>query len=86
MTEETDMDLMWNKMRRVRNALLRDSDKYVLPDLWETYTDAQKGEIRRYRMELRDWPETIDTPLSLGSKLPAKPSFVKDVGIYNLRP
>ena len=86
MTEETDMDLMWSKMRRVRNALLLQSDKYVLPDLWETYTDAQKDEVRTYRTELRDWPDTIDTPLSLGSKLPAKPSFVKDVGTYNLRP
>jgi len=86
MAEETDMDEMWNKMRKVRNALLLQSDKYVLPDLWESYTDAQKGEVRRYRMELRDWPDTIDTPLSLGSKLPAKPSFVKDVDTYKLRP
>nr|MDB4346206.1 phage tail assembly chaperone [bacterium] len=85
MVEETDMDLMWAKMRRVRNALLLQSDKYVLPDLWEGYTVAQRGEVRRYRMELRDWPENIDTPFSLGTKLPAKPSFVKDVGTYSLR-
>jgi len=85
MVEETDMDLMWTKMRRVRNALLRDSDKYVLPDLWESYTDAQKDEVRRYRTELRDWPDTIDNPMSLGSKIPAKPSFVKDVDTYKLR-
>mgnify|MGYP003111410267 FL=1 len=80
------MEVLWNKMRRVRNALLRDSDKYVLPDLWEQYTEEEKEEVVRYRQELRDWPETIDTPLSLGSKLPDKPSFVKDVGTYNLRP
>ncbi len=85
MVEETDIDLMWAKMRRVRNALLLQSDKYVLPDLWEGYTVAQRGEVRRYRMELRDWPENIDTPFNLGTKLPAKPSFVKDVGTYNLR-
>jgi len=71
-------------MRLVRDGLLRDSDKYVLPDLWETYTAAQKNEVSTYRQALRDWPSTVDNPMSLGSKLPPKPTFVVDPDTYTM--
>ena len=74
----------YHKMRRVRDGLLKDSDKYVFPDIWEGYTDAQKGEVREYRQALRDWPETVDNPMDLVDKLPPKPSFVVDVDTYRM--
>ena len=74
----------YHKMRRVRDGLLRDSDKYVFPDIWELYTDIQKEEVREYRQALRDWPETVNNPMDLVDKLPPKPSFVINADTYNM--
>lgn len=45
-------------LRVKRNQLLADSDKYVLPDQWEVYTEVEKDALREYRQALRDLPET----------------------------
>ena len=77
-----DSCIHYHKLRRVRNGLLKDSDKYVLPDIWEAYSAEQKTAVANYRQALRDWPSTVDNPLNLGSKLPTKPSFVADSDTY----
>ena len=72
------------KLRTVRDGLLKDSDKYVLPDLWESYTATQKKEVSTYRQALRALPATVDSPMSFGSKLPPKPSWVFDSDTYTM--
>ena len=70
------------KLRKIRNIFLKQSDAYVLPDLWEAYTDAQKETVRAYRQALRDFPATVDSPLAYATKLPAKPPWVPDSDVW----
>lgn len=46
-------------LRKTRNELLAESDLYVLPDRWNTYTEEKKAEWTAYRQALRDLPETV---------------------------
>lgn len=41
--------------RNIRNELLRDTDYYMLPDVYDVLNDIQKKEIRDYRQTLRDF-------------------------------
>jgi hypothetical protein len=44
------------KLRYERNKLLSESDKLVLPDLWESYTEEKRTAVTVYRQALRDVP------------------------------
>lgn len=46
-------------LRKTRDELLAESDLYVLPDRWNTYTEEKKAEWTAYRQALRDLPETV---------------------------
>ena len=53
--------MAWNSLREERNRLLSNSDNYVLPDSWDTYTTEQQLSWATYRQALRDLPQnTID--------------------------
>lgn len=58
--------------KRHRDARLRGTDKYMLPDY--PITDEQREEVRIYRKALRDLPETAGFP---EIPMPEKPSFLR---------
>ena len=39
----------------LRNELLKTTDYYMLPDIYEVLSDTQKQDIRDYRQSLRDF-------------------------------
>lgn len=41
--------------QNLRNELLKTTDYYMLPDVYEVLSDIQKQEIREYRQQLRDF-------------------------------
>jgi len=49
-------------IRRKRDNLLMDSDKYVNPDQWASMDTTLQNEWSVYRQELRDLPATVDDP------------------------
>lgn len=48
------------EVRPRRNALLTDSDHYMLPDLYEAMTPTAQTAWKDYRQALRDLPSSID--------------------------
>jgi hypothetical protein len=59
-----------------RDELLSKSDKKVLPDLWENYSDEEKKEWKDYRKALRDITSLENFPLNLqDSDWPLEPSI-----------
>jgi hypothetical protein len=46
-------------LRKTRDKLLAESDIFVLPDRWNSYTEEKKTEWSNYRQALRDLPETV---------------------------
>lgn len=41
--------------RNLRNELLKETDYFMLPDVYETLNDIQKQQIRDYRQTLREF-------------------------------
>lgn len=54
----------WEKLRERRLSALSESDVYVLPDRWESYTAEKKLEWSSYRKALRDLPENTTDPFN----------------------
>lgn len=52
----------WQAVRRMRDALLQDSDMWVLPDRWATYNQDEQQAWRTYRETLRNIPQTFIDP------------------------
>ncbi len=46
-------------LRKKRDGLLAESDIYVLPDRWNSYTEEKRSEWSAYRQTLRDLPDTV---------------------------
>jgi len=46
-------------LRKKRDDLLTESDIYVLPDRWNSYTEEKRVEWSAYRQTLRDLPDTV---------------------------
>lgn len=65
----------------LRNELLKQTDYYMLPDVYEVLNDIQKQQIRDYRQSLRDFINTHrDNYLIKGIafiEFPKPPVFVK---------
>jgi hypothetical protein len=57
-----DIEAEWAQVRTQRDALLEESDVYVLPDRWAAMTPEQQTAWSTYRQELRDIPETYSDP------------------------
>ena len=58
-------------VRVQRNHLLRESDIFVLPDRWDTYSVEKKNSWSDYRQALRDLPATVTNPFEIN--WPIKP-------------
>lgn len=54
----------WEKLRDRRNAILIESDAYVLPDRWAVYTSEQQAAWSAYRQALRDLPQNTTDPFN----------------------
>jgi len=52
----------WQNVRKQRNLLLLDSDKYVYPDIWQSLTTEEQQSLSVYRQELRDIPQKNNNP------------------------
>jgi len=59
----------WNALRAKRNALIQETDKYLLPD-YPVNTEKLE-EIKAYRQQLRDLPGLTEDPALV--KWPNKP-------------
>lgn len=66
-----DVLLEWSMIRQRRNALLVESDLYVMPDKWATYSIEKQQEWSHYRQELRDIPQKFVDPREV--VFPTKP-------------
>lgn len=54
-----ETESLWTELRSTRDRLLQESDIFVLPDRWDSYTNQQKTDWKTYRQALRDLPENI---------------------------
>lgn len=59
---ERTVEEKWDAIRNRRNQLLIESDVYVLPDLWASYTPEQQRDWSQYRQTLRDIPQNYSNP------------------------
>lgn len=57
--DEKSKQIEMISIRKIRDDLLSESDIYVLPDRWNSYTEEKKTEWTVYRQALRDFPETV---------------------------
>jgi len=55
----------WNDVRRQRNKLLSESDRYALIDVWNSLSETKQQEWSTYRQQLRDLPQTYNDPDSV---------------------
>jgi len=73
-TQQELLDNKWIEIRKLRNDLLSQSDKYLLIDLWESFSENSKNEIKMYRKNLRDLPQNFSDPFNIS--WPIKPSVI----------
>lgn len=59
---EIDIEFLWYTVKTNRDALLSESDIYVLPDRWSAMTPEKQQEWSAYRQALRDIPQTYTDP------------------------
>jgi len=56
--------LAWSNLRSQRDSLLKESDAYVLPDRWASYSPEKQAQWSTYRQALRDLPENTTDPFN----------------------
>lgn len=64
----------WDAVRQKRNALLNESDLYVMPDRWNSFSNDQQQELSYYRQKLRDIPQDFIDPKEV--VFPNRPGFM----------
>lgn len=83
--EKTEEELSFEKPyvaraeREKRDKLLMESDKYILSDRWQKYTEQEKTEWSDYRQDLRDVPEQVGFPYDINWPLSPSVFSVRDV-------
>lgn len=65
-------------VRKKRDILLLQSDKAVMPDRWETYSDEKKTGISNYRQALRDITNSVNINNITWPSLPAGLEYLID--------
>jgi hypothetical protein len=50
-------ELKWQKIRTLRDSLLKKSDILTLSDIWENKSEEEKQKIKEYREKLRNLPQ-----------------------------
>jgi len=80
MNNITSNEHFLKRNRNIRNEILKQTDFYMLPDVYEILSDIQKNEIREYRQQLRDHiNNNKDTYLIKGNpfiEFPEKPEWI----------
>lgn len=64
-TIQEDLENTWAGIRCERDILLAESDKYVLFDVYEKLSIQEQQQIKTYRQQLRDIPQTYLSPEQL---------------------
>jgi hypothetical protein len=57
-----DLEAEWKFIRMQRDRLLDESDKYVFPDRFKTFSEEMQYKWVTYRQILRDLPANLDDP------------------------
>lgn len=65
--------LLEGEIRAQRDALLNESDKAVVADRWQTYSEMERNAWTNYRSALRDLPASIVDPFHV--VWPQSPEF-----------
>jgi hypothetical protein len=73
-TQQELSDNKWMEIRKTRDDLLSQSDKYLLADLWDSLSESAKSQIIIYRKDLRNLPQKFSSPF--GVSWPVKPSVI----------
>lgn len=60
-----NIEAEWEGVRVKAFQLLANSDRYILPDLWSTYTTEQQQMWANYRQELRSLESKFDDPANV---------------------
>jgi len=69
-----------NDLRVNRDEDLRNSDIYVMNDIWKKWTEEQKNVISIYRQDLRDYINNIKTIEDIDLiEYPKLPDFIKTI-------
>ena len=69
-----------NDLRVNRDEDLRNSDIYVMNDIWKKWTEEQKNVISIYRQDLRDYINNIKTIEDIDLiEYPQLPDFIKTI-------
>ena len=69
-----------NDLRVNRDEDLRNSDIYVMNDIWTKWTEEQKNVISIYRQDLRDYINNIKTIEDIDLiEYPKLPDFIKTI-------
>ena len=59
---EEQIQDQWAGVRYKRDELLLESDKFVLFDVYEKFSNEKQQEIKDYRQQLRDIPQNSEGP------------------------
>ena len=59
---EPSQEEQWQNIRNERNNLLAETDKLVLFDVYEKFSQEKQQQIKDYRQQLRDIPQTFEEP------------------------
>lgn len=62
MIQYSEQELLQIDIRIRRNILLEQVDKYQKILVYSSLTEAQKEELKKYRQELLDSPQTLQLP------------------------
>ena len=56
--------MTWLALRSERDSRLKESDLYVMPDRWVSYSNERQTEWSNYRQALRDLPQNTTDPFN----------------------
>ena len=76
--ETTFREVDYSEVRQIRNMLLKESDLYVLQDIYDSLTEEQKNELITFRQDLRELPQNYPNSANdVADNLPIIPEWFK---------
>ena len=76
--ETTFREVDYNEVRKIRNMLLKESDLYLLQDIYDSLTEEQKNELITFRQDLRELPQNYPNSANdAADNLPIIPEWFK---------
>lgn len=71
-------EVEYSEVRQIRNMLLKESDLYILQDIYNSLTEEQKNELITYRQDLRELPQNYPNSANdAADNLPIIPEWFK---------